>query len=310
MHHLSKRAAGVLAAAGALAILGVGGVVGSAAFAQDAGETIHACRHKVTGRVRIVAAAATCRASEEPVSWNEQGPPGPEGPAGPPGPTGPSGPKGEPGAGLSDLNDLDGLACTRDDGKAGKVDLEIASDGDVTLLCSAGAGPPPPPPGTRLVLNEVDYDQAGTDGDGFVELKNAGAEAVDLAGIALVFVDGADGAEYRREPLTGTLAPGAYTVVEVDAQNGAPDGLAIVSTASGAMLDALSYEGEIRAATIEGRTYDLVEGTALPASVADSNTTAGSLIRNPDGKDADDAAADWVFTTTPTRGAANVLTGP
>ena len=49
---------------------------------------------------------------------------------------------------------------------------------------------------------------------------------------------------------------------------------------------------------------DLDEAVA----VEDSNTVAGSLIRNPDGKDTNDAAADWTFTTTITRGAANVLT--
>jgi large repetitive protein len=46
----------------------------------------------------------------------------------------------------------------------------------------------------------------------------------------------------------------------------------------------------------------------LPISVEDSNTVAGSLIRNPDGKDTNDAAADWAFTTTLTRGSANVMT--
>jgi large repetitive protein len=61
---------------------------------------------------------------------------------------------------------------------------------------------------------------------------------------------------------------------------------------------------------IDGRTYSLVEGTILPETVADSNTTAGSLSRIPDGKDTNDAAADWVFTTTLTRGAPNVATSP
>jgi hypothetical protein len=46
----------------------------------------------------------------------------------------------------------------------------------------------------------------------------------------------------------------------------------------------------------------------LPTAVQDSNTVAGSLIRNPDGKDTNDAASDWAFTTTITREAANVLT--
>ena len=76
--------------------------------------------------------------------------------------------------------------------------------------------------------------------------------------------------------------------------------------AGGALLDALSYEGTIEAATIGGATYDLVEGTALSAATADSNTIAGSLSRIPNGSDIDDAATDWAFTTTVTQGAANV----
>jgi len=74
------------------------------------------------------------------------------------------------------------------------------------------------------------------------------------------------------------------------------------------LLDALSYEGAIHAATIGSKTFDLVEGTMLPVDVADSNTVDGALARLPDGKDTNDAAADWAFTTTPTPGAANVKT--
>ena len=140
------------------------------------------------------------------------------------------------------------------------------------------------------MINEIDYDQVGADADGFVEIYNAGTEAVDLGRAAVVFVDGADKEEYLRRALTGTLAPGAYLVVAADAQNGAPDGVALLD-GDKRLLDALSYEGEITAATIDGSVYDLVEGTALPATVADSNTTAGSLSRIPNGGD----------TTTPPR---------
>jgi hypothetical protein len=107
--------------------------------------------------------------------------------------------------------------------------------------------------------------------------------------------------------LSGTLPAGGYLRVDVEPQNGAPDGLALLSGTT--LLDALSYEGEVRAASIGGRIYDLVEGTPLPAAVADSNAVDGSLARIPDGSDSDDAAADWVFTTTVTPGAANVATG-
>lgn len=176
------------------------------------------------------------------------------------------------------------------------------------MLRCVGAAAPPPPTASDLAINEVDYDQVGADADGFVEIKNTGEAAADLAGITLVFVDGGTSTEYRREELTGTLAPGAYLVVASDAQNGPPDGLALVDTVAGTLVDALSYEGEITSAVIGAATFSLVEGTALAASVADSNAVDGSLIRAPDGRDTGDAAADWAFTGTTTRGAANVLT--
>ena len=57
---------------------------------------------------------------------------------------------------------------------------------------------------------------------------------------------------------------------------------------------------------IDEQTYNLVEGTALDESVVDSNTVAGSLSRIPNGSDTNNAATDWAFTTTLTKGAANV----
>jgi hypothetical protein len=155
------------------------------------------------------------------------------------------------------------------------------------------------------VINEIDYDQVGADSEGFVEIFNAGGSDADLSGIALVFVDGGTGSEYQRRALSGTLAAGAYVVVGLDAQNG-PDGVALIDTADGTLLDALSYEGAIELATIGSQTYNLVEGTQLPVSVADSNAVAGSLSRIPNGRDTNDAAGDWVFSTSITRGGENV----
>ena len=72
-------------------------------------------------------------------------------------------------------------------------------------------------------------------------------------------------------------------------------------------IDALSYEGAIASVTLPGAgTQTLVEGTALPATRADSNTAAGSLARIPNGTDTDDAESDWAFTPNPTPGAPNV----
>lgn len=158
------------------------------------------------------------------------------------------------------------------------------------------------------MLNEVDYDQVGADSGGFVEVANAGTAPAALDGLAVVLVNGGDGKEYARRPLSGSLAPGAYVTVDVEPQNGAPDGIALLDTRAGTLLDALSYEGAITAATIDGTSYDLVEGTLLPVEAADSNTIDGSLSRIPDQRDTNDAASDWAFTTTPTPARANVKT--
>ena len=176
----------------------------------------------------------------------------------------------------------------------------------IELHCLGGGGPPPPPPPSTLVINEIDYDQVGADSGGFVEIANTGSSAATLDGIALVLVNGGDGTEYARVPLTGTLAAGGYLQIDIETQNGAPDGVALIDTASKALLDALSYEGEITAATIDGQSYNLVEGTALAATIVDSNTVDGSLSRLPDKQDTNNAASDWAFTATKTPGAANV----
>ena len=309
----------MLALAALALVLAVGGATaGVDAVAED--DVINACRHR-SGYLLVPSAGKTCKKSEQALRWNVRGPAGPAGPAGPqgergpqgePGPAGPTGPQGPPGpAGSVDTIDaLAGIACRTADGGAGKVSLETEVDGAIVLSCDADETPPPPPPppppgSAKLVVNEVDYDQVGADADGFVEIHNAGDADADLTGVVLVLVDGGASAEYQRRALSGTLAAGAYLTIGVDPQNGAPDGLALLGS-DGSLLDALSYEGAIESVVIDGRTYSLVEGTALPASVADSNTVAGSLARIPNGRDTNDAASDWAFTTTITPGAANV----
>jgi hypothetical protein len=281
------------------------------AFAQDSGDTttIHACKHPSGGWLRQVSGPTQCRRREQAVSWNIAGAKGEKGDPGEPGPPGPAGPKGDPGTVVTGLATLNGVPCVASDEAAGEIEVTIAASGDVALKCVAAPDEPPPPPPSdpaKLVINEVDYDQVGTDGNGFVEIKNVGGAAADLATVDLVAVNGGDSTEYDRVALTGTLAAGAHLDVAIELQNGAPDGLALLDGTT--LLDALSYEGGISSATIGGQTYNLVEGTALPAAVEDSNTVAGSLIRYHDGKDTNDAAADWAFTTTVTRGATNVLT--
>ncbi len=177
----------------------------------------------------------------------------------------------------------------------------------------------------HLVINEVEYDESGTDNAEFVEIYNGTSAAVSLSGYSLVFVNGGTNTSYLTQSLSaaGSLAAGQYLVVgnaSVAAaagalkisfasgndkiQNGAPDGVALISGST--LVDALSYEGSITAAAITGvGTVSLVEGTALPASVADSNTATKSLCRYPNGTDNDNASTDWALRTTVTPGSAN-----
>jgi hypothetical protein len=178
---------------------------------------------------------------------------------------------------------------------------------------------------SHLVINEIDYDNPGTDTAEFVEIFNPSTNTLSLANLALVFVNGANNTEYRRVNLSGnlpaqgylvvanpgvTVAPGATVINFASAsdniQNGAPDAVLLFDTANHQVVDALSYEGAITAAVLTGETgvFNLVEGTAF--TTADSNTANTSLSRLPNGIDTDNSSIDWMLSTTPTPGTANV----
>ncbi len=331
----------------ALAALAGSAALATGSTTAHEGTEIVACQKPGGSFLRVVHDASQCDHGDRVVTWNVQGPAGPTGPAGPAGPAGiqgaqgavgpagPPGPKGDAGqtgaqgaagpagpqgpqgaqgpqgpAGTASLAALQGSACSRADGAAGTVAITTTTANLIELRCASGSGPPPPPPpASKLVINEIDYDQVGTDGGGFVEIANVGTSAAVLDGIAIVLVNGGDNTEYDRVELTGSLAAGAQISAPIEAQNGAPDGVALIAATSGALLDALSYEGEVTAALINGQTYNLVEGMALAATVVDSNTQDGSLSRIPNGADTNNASADWAFTTTKTPGAPNVASG-
>jgi hypothetical protein len=80
---LLRRVAGPIVL-GAAALLAVAAVAGAAIPDSDDGE-IHGCYQKNQGQLRVVDAQAgqACRASEEPLVWNQQGVQGEPGPRGP-----------------------------------------------------------------------------------------------------------------------------------------------------------------------------------------------------------------------------------
>jgi hypothetical protein len=188
-----------------------------------------------------------------------------------------------------------------------------------------------------LLINEVDYDNVeANDPKEFVEVFNAGPTTLSLARVDLVFVNGTDKKEYRRQSLAalGSLAPGEYLVVGSAAvvlpsgtkridlapgasgffQNGSPDAVGLFDVTQATqpvLLDALSYEGAVNGAVFGGQTFNMQEGPDSPTSFADRNTgSEASLSRIANGKDTDRNVDDFVFTTKLTPGAPNELPTP
>ncbi len=60
---------------------------------------------------------------------------------------------------------------------------------------------------TSLVINEVDYDQPGTDAAEFLELKNVSGAPIGLDAYGLAFVNGANGSTYLTVDLPDVVLP-------------------------------------------------------------------------------------------------------
>ena len=197
-----------------------------------------------------------------------------------------------------------------------------ASTSSANVTVSTGAN--------HLVINEVDYDNVGTDTAEYIEIYNPSGAAISLANKTVYLVNGANSEVYGTIDLSpaGSLASHQYLVLANanvtvpagalkidtgwhmtggDVQNGAPDGIALVDVGTTTLIDAISYEGAITGAMLPNFTPapSLVEGTVLSSTVADSSTTEGSLCRHPDGQDTDNAATDWGICATLSPGTAN-----
>ena len=200
-----------------------------------------------------------------------------------------------PGAPLADGAPCDdGLFCNGADTCAAGA---CAHAGDP---CAGGAGCQEETAScAALVINEVDYDQAGTDAAEFVELFNAGAAAIDLDGFSLVLVNGDGAVAYAAIDLPAfSLAAGEFFVVCANAatvpncdlaagpdtnflQNGSPDAVALLH--GPAIVDALSYEGD---------TLGYTEGGSPLEEDLDEADLVG-LARYPDGRDSNDNRRDF-----------------
>jgi predicted extracellular nuclease len=192
------------------------------------------------------------------------------------------------------------------------LSLRCITPGAANTADSSGCSEPGPP---ALVINEIDYDQPGSDAAEFIELANVGAAAINLGSLALELVNGSGGGAtvYKTITLPAVdLAPGEYfvvcgnatTVAECDLdvspdsnliQNGAPDAVALWQ--GGQLIDAVSYEGDTAAPYYEGSG----------AGLADSGSTGNDFMgisRLPDGFDSNQNNLDLAAACI-TPGAAN-----
>ena len=193
-------------------------------------------------------------------------------------------------------------------GGAGQTTLTIGAGG-VTVVVDVTVSDIPL--GGELVINELDANQPGQDAAEFIELYNATNAALDLSNYRLEFVNGSDNSVYRQVELSelgASLDARQFLVlanagVAVDPaalsgslpsngiQNGSPDGIRIVHTVTGDVVDSMSYGGEMAGIT---------EGSP---TVAENDP--GSLARCTDGADQDNNELDFTLTSTLTPGAPN-----
>ncbi len=118
--------------------------------------------------------------------------------------------------------------------------------------------PPPPPPVPDVRINEIHYDNTGTDVGEAVEI--IGPAGTDLTGWEVVRYNGSNGQPYTSPSalndlngvVLGDQGDGlGVAVIEYAVnglQNGSPDGLALVDP-DGVVIEFLSYEGVMTAAS-------------------------------------------------------------
>jgi len=101
-------------------------------------------------------------------------------------------------------------------------------------------------------ISEFHYDNTGTDAGERIEVS--GPAGTDLTGWNVVLYNGANGATYDTDGLSGTIpatcGPRGVVVLAYPSngiQNGSPDGIALVNP-SGVVIEFLSYEGSFTAA--------------------------------------------------------------
>jgi predicted extracellular nuclease len=157
---------------------------------------------------------------------------------------------------------------------------------------------------TPVFINEIHYDNTGTDAGEAVEI--AGPAGTDLTGWSIVLYNGSTGAVYDTDILSGSIPDqgGGFGTMVLNypvngIQNGAPDGIALVD-ASSTVVQFLSYEGTFTA--VGGPANGMVS-TDIGVSELGSEPVGNSLQLTGTGTDYEDFT--WVNEAPNTFGSIN-----
>ena len=147
----------------------------------------------------------------------------------------------------------------------------LAFTSSISLTCNAA-----------IIINEIDYDQPGTDTAEFIELFNSGSSTVSLDNYFIELLNGNNSSSYKSIDLAGfNISSNDYLVVCGDSsqvvncdysftttsgwlQNGAPDAVALFE--NGNILDSISYEGPFSPYT-EGDYFTGIDNGTLILSI-------------------------------------------
>jgi len=162
--------------------------------------------------------------------------------------------------------------------------------GDVVILATSANGiqgssevhvDDSAPPVLDVRINEIHYDNFGTDSNEAIELE--GPAGANLDGFTVVLYNGSNGAAYSTRAVVSAVLPTSCDTRGVlvlpyptdGIQNGAPDGIALVHS-NGQVLEFLSYEGTFTATS--GPALGMV---SVDIGASQANAAIGlSLQRN------------------------------
>jgi predicted extracellular nuclease len=159
---------------------------------------------------------------------------------------------------------------------------------------------------TPVFINEIHYDNAGSDVGEFVEIT--GPAGTDMTGWQLELYNGSSSvlSPYATLDLSGVLTDdtgsgyGFLTVSHSGIQNGAPDGMALIDS-TGAVVQFLSYEGSFTPNS--GAAAGM---TSTDIGVAETSSTDEGDSMQLQGSGTLDSDFVWVSNITQTPGALNI----